>query len=125
MDEFQKLQKRVELLEGIVATFARGDKMYISKETVVKDGVNFVLPTTNGENQGFLIGTSPDQKLGFWGGNEEGRGATQADLFTWVSPTDVSGTGDDATINTNYNRMESAFDTLADILKNCGITASS
>lgn len=70
-----KLQKRIELLERLVGSLTRQDRIYFSRNITVTDGVNLEFSSSTGTK----IGTGTSQKLGFYNATPVDQPATIAD----------------------------------------------
>ena len=80
------------------------------------DGRNIQL----GKSVGTKIGTAVDQLLGLFGVTP----VSQGSAISSPSVTSVSGSGDDATINTNFSNLKTSVDSLRTSLSDIGINAS-
>lgn len=88
-------RQRLELLETIVLSLIRSDRLFVEKHLQLLDARNIQL----GKSVGTKIGTESTQKLGFYGATPVARQA---------SVTDADGTlsGATSTINTVIDRLQ-------------------
>ena len=70
-----------------------------------------------GRTDGTIIATASDQKIGFYGTTPVDQPATVAD----PSISTVSGSGADATINTNFTNLDNAVESIIDRLQELGL----
>lgn len=117
--ELTLLRAEVKELRQLVNFFIRSDRYRFPRDIELPSGVNLRFSETQDEGGGTMIGTSPSQKLALWGAVPV---AQQLNLGVPNRIT-VSGTGDDADINTNFSAIQSKFDDLDQILTDIGITA--
>lgn len=67
--------------------------------------------------EGYIDANDEGQKLGFYGTTP----IIQPDTITDPSITTVSGSGDDATINSNFTNLKASIDAIIDALQSVGL----
>lgn len=111
--ELQQLQERVKLLEDIINMLIRSDRYTFHKKIQILDGQNIQV----GRGTGTKIGLSSSEKIGFYGVTPVDKPETVSD----PSISTVSGSGADATINSNFSNQQTAITNLIDRLQEIGV----
>jgi len=103
MNEFEKLQQRVEQLERLLL-FVQADRILLDRHQQFRDGRNIQV----GKSTGTKIGTETTQKLGFFGETPV------------VQPSAISAPSGGATVDT---QARASINAIITALQSLGLTA--
>lgn len=119
-DELESERREVpnvrEIIREELENFISSDRYTFQKDAQFFDGRKIIA----GGDKGLRIGSATDQKIGFYGVTP----VDQGDAVSNPSINNVSGSGDDSTINGNFSEVEIHFQRLRDRLKDVGIISS-
>ncbi len=111
-EEKQLLINIAERLDKI----EKSDRYVFSKNIQLPDGRNVQLA----KGTGTKLGTETTQKLGLYGVTP----VVQQSKVNDPTISTVSGSGADATINTNFTNLDNAVEAIIDVLEAIGISSS-
>jgi len=109
------LEERVRQLEGTLNLLIKSNKYTFQRDIQIFDGRNMQLARGTGTK----IGTATDQLLGFYNTTP----VNQPDTIDTINFTTVSGSGADATINTNFDNAEDRLNSFRSRLRELGLIA--
>tara|TARA_Y100000310_G_C20619668_1_gene782580 strand:- start:1225 stop:1590 length:366 start_codon:yes stop_codon:yes gene_type:complete len=118
--DIQKLNNRVQFLEDIILKMVKSDRFVFDRDIEMGNGRAFIFGQGQNPTDGVKIGRTANERIGFYGAD----GTTQQSAPTYVGLITISGTGDDANINTNFSRLESWIDDVIGVGNTIGITTS-
>lgn len=114
-EQIRILEEKVQRLEALIMSLNGVDKFVFQRDLQLLDGRNIQLA----KGTGTKIGTEATQKLGLYGVTP----VVQASAISTPVIGTVSGSGDDATINSALSSLKSKIDDIRTALSNLGITA--
>lgn len=109
-------RKRLEKIEEILSKLLASDRYIIQRDLQLLDGRNIIIASGTGTQ----MGSNASSKLGFY----DATPVTQrTSLGTSLTFTNVSGTGDDATINANFSNYKDRINAIFQIFEDLGLAA--
>lgn len=104
-----------QIIREEMSRFQTEERFIFQKHAQFFDGRNIQV----GRGTGTQIGTETDQRLGFFGVAP----VSQRSAISAPAISSVSGTGDDATINSNFTANKNAINSLRTALSDLGFSA--
>ena len=123
-EEKQITEERIrEIVGEVIAEKLRGikilsDRILFSRDIEMETGRDFIFNQSSDPDKITKIGKTTSDRIGFFGAD----GTSQQASPTYPGLITISGTGDDADINTNFSRLESWIDDIIGVLSTLGIT---
>lgn len=118
-EELQQLKNDVQYLKDRLNKIEFSDRFVFNKDIQFGAGRGIITNESANPEDRFTIGKTTNQKVSFYGAD----GTGQQSAPTYAGLITISGSGDDANINTNFSRLESWMDDVIGVLRTIGITS--